>query len=274
MAYETRRPPKAVILAAGTGSRLSPQKDASHKCLLSVGGSVILERLIRNCLSCGISQFVIVLGHRGDQVRAFVDKTFRGIRVSYITNDRYRDTDTGYSLMLASPAIGAAEFVKFDADMVFDVKILRQLLDSDSTSILCIDRNHESGNDEKKVIVDDDMRLLEIGRGVSRAVATGESIGIEKIGARDAVQLFRTLAQIVEDAAPRRDYYEAAYQQLVVKGVPFETLDITGLNWTGIDTAEDLAAAVAQFASPVTTISRSQQKAADEAAGKAEPISW
>ena len=74
-----------------------------------------------------MSQFVLVLGHRADEIREFVDKAFRGIRVTYVINDRYRETNTGYSLMLAAKAIGTAEFVKFDADVVFDVKILRQL---------------------------------------------------------------------------------------------------------------------------------------------------
>ena len=89
MKYESNRPPMAVILAAGIGTRLSPLTDKSAKSLLSVGGSVILERMIRNCLSCGISQFVLVLGHRADEIKQFVDKTFRGIRVTYVTNDRY-----------------------------------------------------------------------------------------------------------------------------------------------------------------------------------------
>lgn len=55
MKHETNRPPMAVILAAGIGSRLSPLTDTCAKSLLFVGGSVILERMIRNCLSCGIS---------------------------------------------------------------------------------------------------------------------------------------------------------------------------------------------------------------------------
>ena len=54
MAHEINRSPKAVILAAGLGTRLCPQTDGCHKSLLPVGGSTILERLIRNCLSCGI----------------------------------------------------------------------------------------------------------------------------------------------------------------------------------------------------------------------------
>ena len=269
MKNEKHRAPVAVILAAGIGSRLSPLTDNCPKSLLTVGGSIILERMIRNCLSCGMSQFILVLGHRADEIQKFVEKTFRGIRVTYVINDRYRETNTGYSLMLASEAIGTAEFVKFDADVVFDVKILRQLLDSDHANVLCIDRNIALEDEEVKVIANDQMQVREVGKSVDPKLALGESIGIEKIGSETGQVLFAELEQMMESRGNLQAYYEAAYAQLVDQGTPFHALDITGLDWTEIDTAIDFAAANAMFSSPVTTISRGQQKVLDEAADKA-----
>lgn len=269
MKFEKYRAPIAVILAAGIGSRLSPLTDTCPKSLLSVGGSTMLERMIRNCLSCGMSQFVIVLGHRADEIRQFVDKAFRGIRVTYVINDRYRDTNTGYSLMVASAAIGKADFVKFDADVVFDVKILRQLLDSDRANLLCIDRNIALEDEEVKVIVDDQMQVVEVGKSVDPEQALGESIGIEKISATTGTHLFAELAQMMVSQSHLQEYYEAAYARLINKGTKFHVLDITGLNWTEIDTADDFAAANVMFGSPITTVSRSQQNSLDEAAEKA-----
>lgn len=271
MNHETNRPPMAVILAAGIGSRLAPLSDDCPKSLLKVGGSLILERMIRNCLSCGISQFVLVLGHRAEQIRQFVDKTFRGIRVTYVMNDRYRDTNTGYSLMLASSAVGAAEFVKFDADVVFDVNILRSLVDSDRPDVLCIDRNIALEDEEVKVVVDDQMHVLEIGKSVDPGAAIGESIGIEKISAKTGPLLFAELAEMMESPANAQHYYEAAYERLLAKGTVFHALDITGSNWTEIDTPADFDAANAMFGTPVTTVSRGQQRAQDEAAAKRAP---
>lgn len=268
MALDTKRSPKAVILAAGIGSRLAPLTDECPKSLLSVGGSAILERMIRNCLSCGISQFVLVLGHRSDQIKQFVDKTFRGIRVTYIYNEKYADTNTGYSLMLASSAIGNSEFVKFDADVVFDVKILRRLIDSDFPNALCIDQNIALEDEEVKVVTDNDLRLLEIGKSIDPKSAMGESIGIEKISTKTASLLFSELKQMMENSENHQNYYEAAYSQLVSKGTDFRAIDITGLNWTEIDTAEDFATANAMFETPITTISRGREQELDEAAAK------
>jgi choline kinase len=265
MKYENNRPPMAVILAAGIGSRLSPLTDKSAKCLLSVGGSVILERMIRNCLSCGVSQFVLVLGHRADEIKQFVDKTFRGIRVTYVINERYRDTNTGYSLMLASGVVGTAEFIKFDADVVFDTKILRALVDSDLPNVLGVDRNIALADEEVKVITDEQMCVCEIGKSVDPSRAFGESIGIEKISAGTGPLLFAELKVMMESAAYAQEYYEAAYSRLVEKGIPFHALDITGMKWTEIDTVEDFAAANVMFGSPITTVSRGQQRALDEA---------
>jgi choline kinase len=269
MSYEKHRAPVAVILAAGIGSRLSPLTDTCAQSLLLVGGSAILERIIRNCLSCGMSQFVIVLGHRADDIRQFVDKAFRGIRVTYVINDRYRETNTGYCLMLASAAIGTAEFVKFDADVVFDVKVLRQLLDSDSLNALCIDQNIALNAEEVKVIANDQMQVIEIGRAVDAKLALGKSIGIEKISAKTGALLFAELTQMMTHHGHLQEEYEAAYARLIASGTEFRALDLTGLNWTEIDTAEDFAAANAMFGSAITTVSRNQQKSLDEAAEKA-----
>lgn len=274
MRYENERPPVAVILAAGSGSRQSFLEDTSAKCLLSVGGSVILERLIRNCLSCGISQFVMVLGNRSDEIREYVDKTFRGIRVNYVINDRYRNTNTGYSLMLAAPAIGAAEFIKLDVDVMFDTKILRNLMDSDLANGLCIDRNIAPSDGKVKIIADDQMRVTDIGKSVDAKAAFGGSIGMEKISATTGPLLFAELARMIEDTGQAKDNYEAAYERLIHNGVPFRALDITGLNWTKIDTAEDIPVANAKFGSPVVTVSRGQQRAMDEAAAKPAPQTY
>ncbi len=268
MAYDSKRPPKAVILAAGAGARPTPDMNDLPICLESVGGSLIVERLIRNCLSCGISQFVVVIGHRKDEVKAFIDKTFRGIRVSYVVNDRYQDTNSGHSLMLAQAAIGGAEFVKLNAELMFDVKILRHLLDSPGETALCIDTATKVKAKDIKVIVDDRSRVMEIGASIVPKTATGELVGIEKIGARAAPKLFTELGRILETTNLSKATCDLAYQQLVAQDVPVEAIDVSGLRWIKVATTDDFTTASEWFSTPVTTISRSQQKAADVAAAK------
>ena len=268
MKYDKSRPPIAVILADSAGSRLGPLTDSSAKCMLSVGGSAIIERMIRNCLSCGISQFVLVLGHRADEIKTFVTKAFRGVRITYVTNDRYRDTNTGYSLGMAALTIGSSEFIRIDADLTFDARILRELTDSDLPNVLCIDSTGTRMPGQTNVVADDHMRVRAVGRSVDHELALGVSIGIEKISGQIAPLLFAELALMMENPANLRADLESAYERLADKGTVLHAFDIKGMNWTNIETDGGFAAANAMFRSPVTTVSRGQQRALDEAAEK------
>lgn len=273
MRYETERMPMAVILAAGTGSQAGFEANSGPRSLMSIGGSVILERMIRNCLSCGFSQFVVVLGHRADDVRRFVDKTFRGIRVTYVVNDRYRDTGSGHSLMLAAPLVGTAAFVTLDADVVFDTKILRALVDSDLPNVLCIGRSAAANSGQVKVATDTAMRVSDIGTAIDPSQVAGEAIGIAKFSAVTGPLLFAELKNMMEGQGQTQAGYSVAYARLIGKGLPFHALDITGMKWTALTSCGGFEAANAMFGSPVTTVSRGQQRALDEASTKPPRVS-
>lgn len=268
MKFENNRAPVAVILAAGIGSGLGTLTDDAPLCLLTVGGSVMLERMIRNSLSCGISQFVLVLGHKSEQIKTFVDKTFRGIRVTYVMNDRYRDTNSGYSLLLAASAIGSADFVIFDEKVLFDTKIFRPLTDSDLPNVLCFDRNKALAGEGAKIAANDRMRVAAIGTSADPNAVPGNLIGIDKISAVTGPLLFAELGLMMENVSNVKDTCATAYARLLDRGVPFHGLDVSGFNWTEINTAEDLTVANTMFRSPITTVSRGQQRALDEATEK------
>lgn len=268
MNYEINRPPMAVILAADAGAQLRPLTDSNATCMLHVGGTVILERMIRNCLSCGISQFVLVLGPRADEIRQVLNKTFRGIRITYVINTRYRETDTAYALMLAASAVGTAAFVTFDADLVFEVKILRQLVDMELPNVLCVTRDLSLAEGALQVLVDEDMHVIDVARAIDPKLALGRAVGIEKISARTGPLVFAELALMMENPGNLKAPNEAAYARLVDKGTVVDVLDITGLQWTAIKSTEDLGTANRMFQSPITTVSRGQQRALDEDAKK------
>lgn len=245
-------PTKAIILAAGVGSRIRPLTNDCPKSLLKVGGIPILERMIVNILECGISDFIFVLGYRQEQIRNFVRSRFPELKATYVTNEVYRRTNTGYSLMLTQAAADGAGFVKFDADVVFDPAILRCLIDSPAENALCIDRNIKLDAEEVKVVVDDDMLVRRASKSIDPKSALGESIGIEKIGTATSALLFAELVEMMASESQHKKYYEAAYERLIAKRAAFHAVDITGLDWVEIDTLEDFEAAnrIAGFKAP------------------------
>jgi choline kinase len=234
---------KAVILAAGMGSRIRPLTDNCPKSLLKIGGHTILEMMISHIRDCGITDIVFVLGYLQEQIKEYVTHNFPELNAHFIFNEQYATTNTGFSLMLARDLAADSSFIKFDADVLFDKTILRQLIDCEHDNALCIDKNIQLDAEEIKVIVKEQNRVVKASKTVNPKEAIGESIGIEKICADTAIQLFTELEAMMQDSQNHQEYYEAAYERLIEKDVPFYALDISGLKWIEIDTKEDFVTA-------------------------------
>jgi len=231
---------KAIILAAGVGSRIRPLTDNCPKCLLEIGGNTILEMMISHIQACGINEVVFVVGYLQGKIKDYVKKQFPELDAHFITNARYSETNTGYSLMLTKDWIGNSTFIKFDADVVFDKKILMKLIECEYENCLCIDKNIHLDAEEIKVIIDKQNRVIKASKTVDPKAAIGESIGIEKISSETAKLLFAELKIMMEDEQNHQEYYESAYERLIDNLVPFYALDITGFKWTEIDTQKDI----------------------------------
>lgn len=75
---------KAILLAAGRGKRLRPLTDLVAKGLLPVGGRPIIEQIIENLRATGIEEIVVVTGHLGDQIKAYLgDGSKYGVKIFY-----------------------------------------------------------------------------------------------------------------------------------------------------------------------------------------------
>jgi choline kinase len=239
---------KAVILSAGFGSRIRPLTDNNPKTLLSVGGITILERMLTSIQSCGIDEIVVVVGYQHERIETFVCNKFPELNVRFVVNNRYGETNTGYSLMLAEEFMAGSSFVKFDGDVVFDEEVLRRLLASTEENCLCIDRNIQLESEEVKVVLDSDIRIIRVGKDIAPSDAIGESIGIEKISGYIGTLLFAELRAMMRGEENLQEYYEGAYERLIKRGVAFHAVDITGLKWTEIDTRQDFETAERIFA--------------------------
>ena len=66
---------KAIILAAGPGSRLLPHTAHSPKCLTPIAGQPILRYQLAALRQCGVDDIVIVVGYLSDRIRDYVDSS-------------------------------------------------------------------------------------------------------------------------------------------------------------------------------------------------------
>ncbi len=117
----------ALLLAAGTGSRLAPLTDKMPKCLVPVNEISILERLVDALRQHNFKRLVIVVGHQADSIRNFLGTRAGGIDITYITSPVYKTTNNIYSLWLARKEIDEP-FLLIESDLVFDPEMLKDML--------------------------------------------------------------------------------------------------------------------------------------------------
>jgi choline kinase len=241
---------KSIILAAGLGKRLAAVTGGAPKCLVPVAGRALLDRMIERLVEAGVGDIIVVTGHRREDVERHLDAS--GIAearaAQRVFNDRFADWGNFYSLLVAEQAVGGDGFIKLDADVLMDRNVLPTLLAAPGPGALAVDAWEGIGDEEMKVRVDERGRAVELSKRIDPARAFGESLGIERIDAALAPDVWAELRAMI-DHGETDEYYERAYERLMQKDRHFSVADVSRCQWAEIDNAEDLAAAEALLAS-------------------------
>ena len=130
-----RRLERAIILAAGTGSRLVAQ-ETFPKPLKPVAGVPLLVRVLRTLQGEGIREAVIVVGYRGDQIKkALLAEPTLGLKLHFVVNERF-DRKNGVSLLAARKYIDE-ECILSMADHLYSPEVVRRLASFDMPEGAC-----------------------------------------------------------------------------------------------------------------------------------------
>ena len=226
-----------VILAAGMAKRLRPLTDKCPKCLLKVGERTLLQRTVDAQLAAGITELVVVTGYRGEMIRDFLTTHYPSLTIHFIHNADNEHNNNIFSLWMTRPYTDGKDFLLMDSDILCDPQIIKRVMQEEDT-VLALNR-HELGEEEIKVIVDEENRVLEISKVCSIEQAIGESVGIEKMTAEYSTALFRELEQMIEGEGLIDIFYERAFERLIPQGHTFRIVDTTDYFSYELDTPED-----------------------------------
>jgi choline kinase len=226
----------ALLLAAGTGSRLQPLTLDAPKCLTEVGGKPILGRLVDNLRSQGIKRLVVVTGYLDHCVREFLQKNAADMQVEYVFNPVYQTTNNVYSLWLAQKAI-QEPFVLIESDLVFEKSLLKDMLIPDKIAIshilpwmngTTVELNAQEGVTafHVKPDVNDKPRY--------------KTVNIYSLSLQSWHKIIAQLDRYV-DGERVDEYYEAVFADMVADGtLNFDAVFFEKDKWYEVDTVADL----------------------------------
>ena len=128
---------RAIILAAGAGTRLNPLTDECPKCLLPAGSAPLADRQLDALRQVGVDDIVLVVGFEASQIRAHCGDAAR-----YIENPEYLTTNSIYSLYLARGELDTDVFL-FNCDILFHPEVLERMLNSGRPNVVAVDSRVE-----------------------------------------------------------------------------------------------------------------------------------
>ncbi|MDO9578385.1 MAG: phosphocholine cytidylyltransferase family protein [Candidatus Cloacimonadales bacterium] len=234
---------KAIILAAGMGNRLLKVSGGMPKSMIKIGAQSIMHHQIESCRQVGIKDFVIVLGYKKEELKAHILEKLNSENVTFIENPIYDKTNTLHSLYLARGQF-EDDFIYFNADVLFQSELLQKISGESKYSQLLLETK-SCAEEEVKMIIDNDRRILKISKKLPIPKCAGEFIGIGKFK-KDILPKFAEYLQFGVDNGQSNNYFEYAVD-LLAKDVILQAVPTDGIPCIEIDFPEDLERARKMF---------------------------
>ena len=234
---------KALILAAGVGSRLAPLTDHMPKSLVEVNGTPILMKQIENLHACGITDITVVSGYLSHVLADAVGGKYPEITV--LESVDYAITNNMYSAYLAKEAMAGQGFLMMNADVFFDASVIRALVDCPHPNAIVVDVGRYM--EESMKVMERNGKLTAIAKTISPAQALGCSIDVYKFSPAAADAFFAKCSEYIDANNDRKQWSEVALND-ILPDADFYACPLDG-RWMEIDNREDLIAAEKLFAS-------------------------
>jgi len=241
---------RAIILGAGSGSRMGQHTRDIPKVLLDINGKSILERQISLLREHGVNEIFVVTGYKREK-HVLKD-------IEYIFNPRYSETEQLASMMVARTKVSDDVLIIF-GDIIFDSQILQQILVSNDDIAIAIDLDWEKSYNERpdnpksladKVLINQKKILRISAKETSFDIenqTVGEFLGVIKLsanGSRIIIKKYEELEKSYVGKFHDADSFKKAklvdiLQELIDSKTEIYPITISG-KWCEIDTPMDL----------------------------------
>jgi len=224
---------RAIIMAAGRGTRISRHIDGKPKCTVPLGdGVTLIEYNVDLLRSKGVDKIVLVLGYRGDVIRSILaDRP-----VEYRQNPFYDVTNSIASLWFAKDELkGGDRCILMNGDVFLSEEAIDLILAENRSPVLFYDVSRREEADYKFLC--DGDRLVKYGKDLSLEETSGEYIGCATFDAAFAAKFHERLETLICSQQHSLWWENVLYSMSEER--PIVAKDVGGAFWGEVDYIED-----------------------------------
>jgi choline kinase len=235
----------AVLLAAGTGSRLSSGSESPHKCLTEVNGVPILQQQLRALEHWHFEHLIVVVGHEQAQIRDFLDASGTSLAVTYVENPRYDTTNNLVSLWYARNTM-TQPFLLLECDLVFDPELLTEMLHPDRIAVARYAPWMRGTT--VTLTASQHVAAFHAPQRIAHRVPAHKTVNIYSFSLSAWRRVAHRLESHVADGH-LQEYYETVFRDMTADGtLRLQAVSFDAGRWYEIDTREDVHLAERLFA--------------------------
>ena len=228
---------KAVVLAAGRGTRMREMTADLPKPMLEVRGKPVLQYIVEGLRDAGVRKFLIVVGYRAEVVQNFFGDGWRfKIELEYAT--QVKQDGTGRVVDLAREFVGASPFILAYGDILIDPANYKRIVDlSDNVEAIVSVTRGEDVSKGGAVFVNERMELIDLREKPKPGELTSPWYNAGLYAFRPSI--FEFTAKL--NPSPRGEYeLTDAIRELAQSGRKVGALELSG-GWADVRDPETLA---------------------------------
>ncbi|MCM1378463.1 MAG: aminotransferase class I/II-fold pyridoxal phosphate-dependent enzyme [Clostridium sp.] len=255
---------QAIILAAGMGRRLGELTSGNTKCMVSVNGTRLIDRMIGQLAELSLSRIVVVIGYKGQQLREYLEEHYSHLPLVFVENPVYDKTNNIYSLYLAREYMKLdSETLLLESDLIFDPTTLRLLIDAPEPNVALVSK-YQSWNDGTMVRIDEECNITSfIPKKFFRYEDTKyyyKTVNIYKFSRDFLINSYMPFVEAYIRVMGENEYYEQVLRVITTfDKIEIKALPMGSLRWYEIDDVQDLRIAETIFADPQTRLHKLQR---------------
>lgn len=222
---------RALILAAGKGTRISRYLSGKPKCTVDIGKIKLIRYTVELLKKLNIKNIGIVLGYGADEIKnELIDEN-----IEYFYNPFYEITNSLASSWFAKDFIEKEDLLIMNADVFLEERLLKSIIDEEKSPILFADETRKEEADYK--LYYKNGILIDYGKELQKERITGEYIGVAKIKAEN-IEYFKQKM----DMMLREKKYDLWWENILYESkekVDIFVKKIDDLFWAEVDYIED-----------------------------------
>ena len=223
---------KALIMAAGIGSRISRYLNNQPKCCVKIGDIELIRYTFELLNKKGIEDIAIVTGYND----TYILDALKDFKFKHYRNNFYDVTNSIASAWFAQDFLDDSDdIIVMNGDVFMEEKIIDILLEKSNSPLFLSDSTRIEGADYKFQWQND--KLLKYGKELSIQETTGEYVGIAKITKDDIPFMKKNLNKFIQEQKHHYWWEDLFYRNIDIK--PIYIYDVKGIFWAEVDYIED-----------------------------------